>query len=265
MSIELFKTTFKRNWLLLVIFFCVLTMYMGVMITMFDPNNMQELADMLALFPAEVQNALGFSSTITTLTTYLASWLYGMLMFGFPMVYCIILGNRLVAKMVDNGSFAYLLSTPNSRAKIVVTQGLYALTSLAVLFAALYGAGVGICSAAFPGALDHPQFLRLNATTMLVNMTVMMICFFFSCLFSDSKWATGFGAGLPIAFLLMNMLGGASTGAETLKRASIYGFYDPVELVSGSAIWAQNTIYLGAIVVLFIAAVLIFRKKRLPL
>lgn len=265
MSIELFKTTFKRNWLLLVIFFGVLTMYMGVMISMFNPDSMQELADMLALFPAEVQNALGFSSTVSSLTSYLASWLYGMLMFGFPMVYCIILGGRLVAKMVDNGSFAYLLSTPNSRAKIIVTQGLYALLSLVVLFAALYGVGVGICSAAFPGVLDEAEFLRLNLTTLLVNMTVMMVCFFFSCLFSDAKWAVGLGAGVPIVFLLMNMLGGAAHDAEVLKDASIYGFYDPVELVAGGEVWGPNTIYLCAIAVLFVAAVLIFRKKRLPL
>ncbi len=59
---------------------------------------------------------MGFSGLVTDLTGYLASWLYGLLMFGFPMVYCIILGNRLVARQVDSGSFAYLLSTPHSGA-----------------------------------------------------------------------------------------------------------------------------------------------------
>ena len=265
MSYTLFKTTFKKNWTLLIIFFGVLTMYLSVMISMYDPADMSALMDMIKVFPAELMKAMGFSSLVTDLTGYLASWLYGLLMFGLPMVYCIILGNRLVAKLVDNGSFAYLLSTPNSRVKIIVTQGVYALTSIAVLFAALFGIGISICEAAFPGLLDIGAFLRLNFTTMLVNMAVMMISFFFSCLFNDSKMSLGFGSGIPIAFLLMNMLGGASTGVEVLKNISIYGLYDPVELVTGTSVLGANLLYIGMIVVLFVAGVLIFRKKRLPL
>ena len=265
MSFTLFKTTLKKNWTLLLIFFGVLTMYMTSMITMYNPDDMEALMAMFKLLPADLMKALGFSSMVTDLTGYLASWLYGLLMFGFPMVYSIILGNKLVAKMVDNGSFAYLLATPNSRVKIIITQGVYALTSLVVLFAALFGIGVLISAAMFPNLLDVGAFFKLNFTTMLVNMVVMMISFFFSCLFNETKMSLGFGAGVPIAFILMNMLGGASPDAEILKKMSIYGFYDPVELVHGGAIWGINLIYIGIVVVLFTAGVLIFRKKQLPL
>ncbi|MEZ4357355.1 MAG: ABC transporter permease subunit [Eubacteriales bacterium] len=265
MSYTLFKTTFKKNWLLLAIFFGVLTMYLTVMISMYNPEDMSAITDMIKMFPEELMKAMGFSNLVTDLSGYLASWLYGMLMFGFPMVYCIILGNRLVAKMVDNGSFAYLLSTPNSRVKIILTQGVYALISIAVLFAALFGVGVFVCEAAFPGTLDIGAFFKLNVTTMLINMAVMMISFFFSCLFNDTKMSLGFGAGIPIAFLLMNMLGGAASGAEILKDISIYGLYDPVELVRGTSVLGSDLIYIGMIVILFVAGVLIFRKKRLPL
>ncbi len=265
MSLALLKTTWKRNWLLLVIFFFVLTLYTGVMVVMFDPDSMDAISRMLDLFPVEMQTMLGFSKTVTNLTSYLASYLYGLLMLGFPMVYCIILSGRLVAKMVDNGSFAYLLSTPNSRAKIILTQGFYALASVFALFAALFGLSVAICAAAFPGLLDIGAFLRLNITTMLVNMAVMMICFFCSCVFSESKMAMGFGAGIPIAFLLMNMLGGMSDSARWLRDCSLYGFYDPVELVGGAAVWRLNLIYAGMAVALFAGGVLIFKRKRLTL
>jgi ABC-2 type transport system permease protein len=133
------------------------------------------------------------------------------------------------------------------------------------LFAALFGMGVLVCEAMFPGTLDIGAFLKLNFTTMLVNMTVMMISFFFSCLYNDSKMSLGFGAGIPILFLLFNMLGGASEEAEKLKSLSIYGFYDPVELTRGAEIWPINLIYIGMVIILFIAGVLIFRKKKLPL
>lgn len=265
MSFTLLKTVFKKNWLLLFIFFAVLTMYMAVMISIYEPNDLQALTSILKLMPADLMRAMGFDKVINDLTGYLASWLYGLLMFGFPMVYCIILGNRLVAKMVDNSSFAYLLSTPNSRTKIIVTQGVYALASIMLLFAAVFGVGVLFSAIMFPGALDIGGFIRVNLTTMLVNMVVMMISFFFSCLFNDTKQSLGFGSGVPIAFLLMNMLGNTSAEVEVLKKISIYGFYDPVNLAHGSSSLRVNLVYLGLIVILFVSSVLVFRRKRLPL
>ena len=110
---------------------------------------------MLEMFPEGLLKAFGMAEIHTELTAYLASWLYGLLMIGFPMIYSIMLGNKLVAKLVDNGSFAYLLSTPNSRVKLILTQGIYALSSLVVLFLAIFGLGVGICEALQPGLLLH--------------------------------------------------------------------------------------------------------------
>ncbi len=265
MSIPLFKTTIKNNWLLLLIFFGVLTMYMTIMISMYNPDDMQAITSMLELFPEEMMNAMGFSGAVTDLTGYLASWLYGLLMFGFPMVYCIILGNKLVAKKVDNGSMAYLLSTPASRTKIIVTQGVYALLSVVLLFAALFGVGVVTSIAMFPDLLDIGAFFKLNVLTMLINMAIIMITFFFSCLFNDTKYSLGFGAGFPILFLLMNMLGGASDKLEILKKLSIYGLQDPVELVHDKDALGLDLFFAGIIALLFLASVLVFRRKRLPL
>lgn len=265
MSMTLFKNTLRRNWVLLMIFLGVLSMYMTVMLSMYNPDDMEALSSMIELFPPELMKAMGFESIVTDLTGYLASWLYGLLMLGFPLVYCVILGNRLVAKMVDNSSFAYLLSTPNSRVRIIVTQGLYALSSVAALMTVMFGVGVLLSAVMFPGMLDVGQFLRLNVTTMLVNMSVMMISFFFSCLFNDTKFSLLFGAGIPIAFLLMKMLGGVSESGSLIKKASIYGFYDPVKLVAGESMVSVNLIYISIIVVLFAGGVMIFRRKRLPL
>lgn len=265
MNFTLFKVNIKKNILLLVIFFAVLTMYLTIMTMMFDPDDISAMKDLADLMPERLIDSMGFSDLITDLTSYLASWLYGLLMLAFPMVYSIILGNRLVAKMVDNNSFAYLLSTPNSRTKIIITQGIYALFSMLILFFAVFLVGLIVTQAVFPGLLDIYQFFRLNITTMLVNSVVLMITFFFSCLFNDSKWSLTFGAGVPIMFLLFKMLGDASIEADILKKFSIYGYYDPIELVAGSNILFINLILIGMIAVLFAGAVLIFRKKQLPL
>jgi len=264
-SRPLLKATIRKNRSLFILFFSVLTLYMTIMIAMYDPHDMEAITAMLDLFPEQMMSAMGFSNMITDVNSYLASWLYGLLMLGFPLVYCVLLGNRLVVKMVDDSSFAYLLSSPNSRSTIILTQGLYAMISVAVLFAGLFGLGVLACSVAFPGLLDVQGFFMLNVTTMLVNMVVMMICFFFSCLFNDTERATAFGAGIPIAFLLMNILGGVTAEAEILKDLSIFGWYDPISVAAGDTAAGVDLLYLAAAVLLFAAAIQVFRRKRLPL
>ena len=265
MSIVLFKTTLRKNWMLMLIFFGVLFMYLSVMIAMFDPEDMNALNDMISIFPEELMKAMGFSSLVTDLTAYLASWLYGMLMTALPVVYCIILGNRLIAKMVDNGSFAFLLSTPVSRSVIILTQGSYAILSLFVLFSAAAGSGILISEMAFPGLLDIVAFIRLNFTTALVNILAVMIAFFFSCIFNESRNSLGLSSGILIGFLLMNMLGGSSDKFEILKKLSIYGIFDPVQIVRGAETLWLNTGLALASLILLAASVLIFRRRQLPL
>lgn len=265
MNTTLFIKTFKRNWVLLLIFFAVLTMYMTIMINMFDPESVDELKGMLDLMPADILRAMGFEDIITDLTGFAASWLYGMLMLAFPMIYAIILGNRLVAKKVDDHSFAYLLSTPNSRVRIIVTLGLYGIVSMFVLQMSMFGVGVATSAGLFPGVLDVGAFFRLNLTTALVNTVALMICFFFSCLFNDAGYSVTFGAGVPILFLLFRMLGNASEQADILRKISFYGWFDPIKMVYESGYPPAIYVYMGGIALLFAASVLIFKYKRLPL
>ncbi|HAS72926.1 MAG TPA: hypothetical protein DCS67_02145 [Clostridiales bacterium UBA8960] len=265
MIMTLFVANIKKHWMLLLIFFAVLTMYTTIMISMFNPDDMEALMQLAEAMPAGIIEAMGFSALVTDLSSYLASWLYGLLMLAFPMVYSILLGHKLICKMVDNSSFAYLLSTPHSRVKIILTQGLYALCSMLVLFILVFLVGVVTSEAMFPGHLDVAQYLRLNVTTMLVNMFVMMVVFLFSAIFNDAKYSVGFGSGVPIMFLLFNMLSNASDEAQVLGKLTPYGYYDSVSVVQGAETLGINSVFLLGALALLGASVVIFNRKRLPL
>lgn len=266
MSFPLFKSTLRKNGLLMLLFLGVMEMYSVVMITMFNPDSIDALNAMFQVLPPDMMKALGFSGVFTDYVGYLASWLYGLILTAFPMVYCVILINRLVTKPVDSGSIACLLATPNSRVKIMLTKGVFALCSLFVMHLLLFGLNLLFTKIVLPDVtVDVPAFLQINLTVMLVNLTVISIVFFCACLFSDSKLALGFGSGIPIAFLLFNMLGNASEDAEILKKFSVYGWYDPVSIANGADTLAVNLIYTGIIVVLLAAAVLIFKRKQLSI
>ncbi len=265
MSLPLLKATARRHATLWLVFLGVLLMYLVTILFVFQPDDLQALEDMIAFFPEDLLGLVGFSTRITDLTSYLASWLYGLLMFALPLVYSIIVCNRLMAKLVDDRSLAQLLATPTSRVRLVVTQGVYALLSQALLFAALFGTGLVLASWLHPGLLDQAAFFRLNLATLLANQTVMMVCFFFSCLFNTSARAVGAGGGLSTLFLLMLMIGGLSESVACVKKASPYGWFDPVDLVKNGHVASLFITYAVLIVLLFAASVAVFRRKQLPI
>ncbi|MCG2728951.1 MAG: hypothetical protein L6276_01505 [Acetobacterium sp.] len=265
MSIPLFLKNMKNNTLLLLLFMALMSIYLAVIIYMYDPNGIGALVDMLSILPVTLVNAMGFGTIDSGLTGFIASMFYGFLIYLFPMVYCIILANRLVAKWVYEGSFISLLSTPNSRIKIIVTQGIYLLASIAVLFTVLFLVGYGMSQHFFPGMLDEKVFLKLNIGACLMTMTIGMFCFFFSCLFNSTKPALFFGALLPIVFFLLNTLSKLSEKTAFLGKFSLYNTFDGLAIVNGqSSITLISGGFAMFILLLFIVSVGVFSLKRLP-
>ena len=111
MNATLFKKEIKSNWLLLVIFLAVLSVY-GSMITMMFNPEMGDSLKMMADSMPDLFAAFGMADVGQTLLEFVSGYLYGMLYVAFPGVFIIILSNRLVSRYVDNGSMAYLLAVP---------------------------------------------------------------------------------------------------------------------------------------------------------
>ncbi len=265
MSFTLFKLNVKNNSILLLIFVFVLCLYLGEIMYMFDPTSTKAMMDMMNMMPSDLIAAFGYDQIGSTLTTFIAGFYYGFLVFAFPMVYYVILANRLVCKLVDSGAFCYLLQTPTSRKKIIVTQGVYLLFSIAVLFGIVYAVGLWAAGAMFPGLLDVAAFTRLHVSTTLMTMALAMVCFFYSCFFNETKLSLAFGTGIPLAFLLFNMIGGVSENAEVFKDMSLFSLLDATAIVENGDTTGINLLFLAMIVILFVSSVFVFDKKRLPL
>ena len=261
----LFRMTARKNALLFLVFFAVMAMYVVLMVLMYDPHDMEKIIGVLDLFPESLVRAMGFSRLITDLTSYLASWLYGLVMYALPLVYSIILANRLVAKKLDDGTMAWLLAAPVSRLKYLATQALYLILAMAGLFLLTCLTGLFCSEIYLPGALAKGAFIRLNWTSFLVNLAMLAFCFFCSCLFSDSKKSLGLATGVTVLLLLFLMLGGISPKYEILRKISVYGLFDPVELVKGSGAKHLNALYAGRSLFFFSLAGLVFSRRQLYL
>ncbi len=266
MSKALFKNTFKRNIFILMIIFAIMVMYLSIIISMYDPDNTEAMNQMLEALPQEVAAAMGFSTLATDFTSFIAHYYYGFIILMFPMIYCIIMANRLVAKHVDQGSMSFFLSTPNTRKKIVLTQGIFFLLSITILHTIIALLGVLISQAMFPGELDIGSYIAINMGAMFLMYSISSISFFFSCLFNESSKSTMFGTGIPVLFFVLNMLSNVSPDINWLKNFTIFSLFDVAKILQGEISLAFIVLfYIVITFVLYFAGITIFNKKDLAI
>ncbi|MFZ7121634.1 MAG: ABC transporter permease subunit [Eubacteriaceae bacterium] len=266
MNYTLFKASFKSNRILMIVISLVLLMYSSIMIYMFDPENVNLIADMMKLFPEGFGNAFGFNQISTDLTSHIGSYLYGFIFIAFPMIYVIVVANNLVAKHVDRGSMSYLLATPNTRFKIVFTQAIFLISSITLLFVIQVILGILISKAIHNGYLEVWKYIQINIITMLVFYVLSGISFLASCFFNESSKSLSIGISVPMAFLIIKMLSATSSDLEFLKNFSLYTFID-VEKILSSSTYTLNVslILLAMAIVIYSAAIYIFNKRSLIL
>lgn len=266
MNYTLFKATTKANWIIGIIFIAVMFLYLAMIISMFDPESLEGLIAMLETLPKELVAALGYDLIGEGLTPFIASYYYGFIAVMFPMIYSIIVANRLVARHVDSGSMAYLLSTPNSRLTIVTTQAIYLIVSITALFALVTALGIIISQAMFPGQLDMSGFILLNFVTLLTFYALSGISFFFSCVFDDTKYSLAFGAGVPIAFFVINMLANVGAQYAWLRNFTLFSLFNPAQIIALDPSTSVAILILSLIAVItYAGGIILFNRRNLPL
>ncbi len=265
MKPALLKVDIKQNFILFMIIAYVMMMYFSIITYMYNPSDNSSWNEMLDLLPEGLMAGFGFDQMSTSLTGFIVSSYYGFLVFIFPMIYCIIVSNRLVAKMVDDGSFSYLLMSPTSRRTIIITKELFLLGSIALLFLFLHVGGVYVCRMFFGNMLNEAVFLKININAALLTMLVGMICFFYSCFFNESKMALSVSSTVNILSILLFILGGVSEQSEVLKRFSLFSLLNSTEIMEGGGTAGISLLLLGMIALLLVLSVFVFEKKNLSI
>lgn len=263
MNSTLLKLTAKKNMGLFWVILCVMVFYALVIVGMYDPDNIEAVESMFELMPAEMISAFGFSGSIATLIGFMASWLYGFILTAFPLIYSIILCNRLVSKTVDDGSVVCLLSSPCSRAKIIFTKAKYASISLFTMHLIVFFVNILGAKLLFDQQLPMKEYINLNLALVLLNICAMSICFVCSCIFSDNKKSVAVGTFITVGQFVLNMLGNVSSKSEFLKNYSIYGVFNPEAIAQGESVVMICIVYASISIILFASGILIFNRKNL--
>lgn len=262
-STALYKKEAKSSLLLWLIIAAVNTLYFAIIVWMFDP----ELGSALKTFEEAMPDLMAMFGMVPAgenLTQFMGAYLYGMIMQVFPLLFTIIVANRLIAKHVDSGSMAYLLAAPISRAKLARTQLAVLLSGLILMI--IYSSGLGILLAEmmFPGELDIVGFLLLNLGCLCLHICIVGISFLSSCAANESKRSLAFGAGIPVLAYVLQMLSTQGEAAANLKYVTFFTLFDISGLIKAEAtalLQAGALFIVGA--VLCSIAILAFKRKDL--
>ena len=263
MNAALYKQRIKNDWRTLAVFGSVVSMYVSIMVFMYDPEFSKALDEFSRIFP-QMMAAFGMSSVATDLTGFLASYLYGFILLIFPMVYIIITANSLMVRHVDRGSMAYLLASPNKRTRIAFTQAMSLISGIFILVAYAALLAVGVSAAVFPGEMDVVNYLVMNAGVFCLHFFIGGLCFFASCVSNDTGKSTLRGGGTAIVSYLFQSLANAGDKFENLKYATFFTLFDAEALLEGSVngyIMAGSLLAGG--VVLFAVAIISFGRRDL--
>ena len=259
----LYAREMKKSIKLLVIFGAIITLYVSIIISMYDPEMMKVLDGFAQMMP-ELMAAVGMTIGSADLLGFMVSYLYGFILLIFPMVFSILRGNGLVAAYVDKGSMASLLAAPVKRRTIVCTQMAALLSGIGILLAYSTGLEAVCVQLMFPGELELSKLLVLNLGLLCLQLFIGGICFLASCAFSDTKYSIGFGAGIPALMYVVQMLANVGGSAEKAKYFTFFTLFAPDRIVAGENSAAAGVLVLlvGA-VLLYCAAAVIFEKKDL--
>lgn len=263
MIFALLKRNLRSAVKVFIILFAVICMYTTIIIYMYNPK----LSDMLSSYQEalpEMMRAVGMTGIASNLLEWIQIYLYGFIMSLFPMIFSIIMGNRLLMSDIDKGSMASLLSSPNSRFRIILTQILSGIFLLFLLLSAVSGVGIISSQLMFPKELDISRYLQLNLGEFLLQLIILGIVFLSASVCSEAKYYYTFGAGLPILFFLLQMLSNMGDKLERLKYVTIFTLFPAQDIVQGTDAYPGSALTMGLIALaLFISTIFWFCRRDL--
>lgn len=260
LSKPIFKQTLKANIKLWLIFTIIMTALHVILIAVFDASTISDMSSMVKDTP--LASLLGEA----TFLGMMSNTFYGIQGVLLPIVFIIMTANSLIASQVDRGSMAYLLSTPTKRSTVVLTQAVYLITSLIVMILIITLAGY-MSIHVFQGDVDinMTNYFMLNLGLFLLMFATSSISFFFSCVFNLTKNSLAWGAGIPMAFFLLKLMGDVDSSLEKLKYLSMNSLFDTHAILNGGNYTIQFVMLTVVGIVLYFLGIRIFKNKDLPL
>lgn len=253
MNKSLFNTMLKNKLKTIVSFTLGSIFYLSLVIWIFPSiAESQGLNKMLESLPEGFMSAFGFSGGISNMSSFVAGEYYGLLFIIILLINCVSTTTQLIARLVDQGSMAYLLSGGLSRVKIALIQIAVILLSLFIIISITTVSGViGADIFIEKNNFNARNFIELNIVTFLLFFVISGYCFLFSCLFNDEKRAIAISGGLSFTFFAIDMVSKISEKLDWMQYLTIFSTFESTDIANGQADIIPISIGMGLTGVLF--------------
>ena len=258
-SLPLFKQNWKSNIRFLMLFTLALCIFITVMSNVFTPTTIDSLQGAGGMVIGNILNG------VNSLVDFFGNSFFAIMAILFPMLYSIIVGNKLVAEKVDQGSMAGLLATPTKRIKIILTNAVFFILSLILMWLIVFGVGVAAAHIFQPGELHIDAFARLCIGCFLYHFAISSICFCASSIFNTTKTALSIGGGISLFFFLDGLIVKLSSDLDALKYFTLNTLFDTKTLIAGEGYALDFVILICLGIFLYLTSFVVFTKKDLPL
>ncbi|MGF9718831.1 ABC transporter permease subunit [Bacillus paralicheniformis] len=270
MNFSLYKQMMRTNMKGIISYGAGSTFYILLILGIYPSiaGNAEDIEKMIKSMPEGFLNAFGFENGLGNLEDFMSGEYYGLIFIVILSIFSVMLSTKLLAKLVDQGSMAYILSAPTTRGKVAFTQAAVLTTGLLIIMAVTTAAGLAGYHLMLGGDYDFnvSRFLVLNLLGFLLFFAVGGISFLFSAISNDEKRALGLSGGITFLFFSFDLLGKLSEKTEWMRSLSVFSLFRPGDIVNGSADIAQVSLVLAAVgFAAFALSILIFKKRDLPL
>jgi len=268
MNIALYKQMLKRNSRSFASFSLGSSFYLLLVIALYPSiASTKSMDELLKQMPSGFLKAFGLEGGFSTLSDFIAADYYGVLMIVILAVFSLTTAMQLVVKLVDQGSMAYLLATPHSRATIIRTQGAVLVTGLAAIMGTMTAAGLaGGYLLVDDVSFDAWSFIKMNIAAFFLFFVLSAFSFFISCVTNQAKRAIGIATAITILSYALDLAGKLSDNVSWLRSFSLFSLFDPVAIAKGteSILWI-SLLLCGIGAIFYVLAILLFSKRDLPL
>ncbi|CAM3003677.1 ABC transporter permease subunit [Paenibacillus sediminis] len=270
MNIPLFKQMMKVNMKSVMNYAFGSAFYILLMFGLYPSiaQNSDSINDLLQSMPEGMGRVFGVEGGLGNIESFISGEYYGLILILILSIFCVLLSTKLIAKLVDQGSMAYLLSTPTTRGKVAITQAIVLVTGLFLIMAVTTISGfVGYAWFIKDGSgFDPSRFIELNLAAFLLFFAVSGISFLVSSISNDEKRALGTSGAITFIFFSLDLLGKLSDKIAWMRNLSIFSLYRPSEIAIGDGNLVRASFILLVIgLVSFGIGIQVFRKRDLPL
>ena len=182
-----------------------------------------------------------------------------------PLIFIVVVSNRLIAKEVDDGSLAFVLTTQVSRDTLIFTRGFFLFISISAMMVILSLTGL-VTFQTLSMDIDLEVYGQIMFGLYALELSFAGINFLTSSLFNKTSLSVGFGAGISLGMFLLSTISGLTSDLELLRQFTLNQFFQVKTIISAEANSLLNfSILFSVFVCLSLFSFQIFRKKNLPL